>query len=153
MQIFVKPEVQFDKKAELYDYIRQVQSQEAAESLRSYIHQERKKIGNATELAGEETPGSPVHAAIRFWSQALDQAEHWLASQSELALASCLALATQADEQLQKAVHAEWEQTRNEVVATQWQLRLQGFQPPPPASGSAPPAPESGGTDWYPVQH
>lgn len=153
-KIFQKPEIQVDKKGDLYEKVRLVQNHQLNPTdFLEYLQAERSKIRRAGELAGELEPMAPLGQALDFWGRALEEVEVWLDTRNELKLATALALATQADEQLHRAVLADWEQTRKSVASQQWMLKLQGYQPPPPVTGPDPPAPESAETDWYPGPH
>lgn len=131
--IFQPPPGEWEKKSELHQKTRELQSGELDRAgFLAYVREERGKIERARAAAGNHPDQAPLLEGVRLWEQALDTAEQWSENSSELLLQACLALATQTDAQLKRAVQIDWEKTRDTLASQQWQLRLKGYEPPPP---------------------
>lgn len=131
--LFQPPPGDFEKKSELHQKTRELQAGAIdRDAFMVYVRAEKHKVTRARDLAGEHPDQAALLEALRLWEQALEMAEQWSDSSNELILQACLALATQTDAQLKQAVYLDWEKTRDTMVSQQWQLRLKGYEPPPP---------------------
>lgn len=122
------PPVKFDKKGDLEEHLLNRRYGKPDE-LEPFLASERAKVIEArSKLAGPPPLGEQdigVGSAIDFWEQALDAAERWSSSQAETDYQAALAMASQTDEQLKRAVIADWNRSMEVWMAEQETLRAQ----------------------------